>query len=197
MTDANISMKLAERLKIESTERDGGLYKIDLLLGHGFNTTTPSAGMVSFWASGRALHGDGDVKLYVCPGKHLGRSNCEAMIKGMAQGHASAVCVACGTVWKAEELIGEVCYRLIPQRWAQVLAKWVRALDLDTDIRIIYPPDDIRTSAALEQARDRGGELLERDRGRRATRSYPARNILKDLNSGADLEGRILSFIRS
>lgn len=191
------SMKLANQLKEKMNEREGGKYKIDLLLGHGFSTRNPSTGMISFWDSGRALHGDGDSKLYVCPGKHLGRSNCEAIIKGYAQGHNDAVCTACGTRWKSGDLIGEICYRLIPQRWAQVLTKWVRALDMDADIRIIYPPDDIRTSAAIEQDRQHGGELLEKARTKRATRSYPARNIMKDVTAGADLEGRILSFIRS
>lgn len=189
--------KLANKLEEKSKEREGGRYKIDLLLGHGFSTRAPSTGMISFWDSGRALHGDGDTKLYVCPGRSLKRNNCEAVIKGFAQGHYDAVCVACGTSWKPEDLIGEICYRLIPERWAQVLGKWVRALDMDTDIRVIYPPDDIRTSAALEQDRQRGGELLERARAKRATRSYPARNILKDITAGADLETRILSFIRS
>jgi hypothetical protein len=68
---------------------------------------------------------------------------------------------------------------------------------MDTDVRIIYPPDDIRTSAALEQDKSRGGELLEKARSKRAVRSYPARNILKDVTAGADLEGRLLAFIRS
>jgi len=191
------SMRLANQLKATMNDRDGGRYKIDLLFGHGFSTRNPSTGMISFWDSGRALHGDGDTKLYVCPGKHLERSECEAIIKGLAQGHDHAICVVCGTKWKSADLIGEICYRLIPQNWAKVLTKWIRALDLDTDVRIIYPPDDIRTSAALEQDRQRGGELLERARSRRATRSYPARNIMKDLSAGADLEGRILAFIRS
>jgi len=196
MTPEN-SMRLANQLKETMNDREGGRYKIDLLLGHGFSTRNPSTGMISFWDSGRALHGDGDTKLYVCPGKHLSRSDCEAIIKGLAQGHDHAICVACGTKWKSAELIGEICYRLTPHNWAKVLVKWVRVLDMDTDVRIIYPPDDIRTSAALEQDKSRGGELLEKARSKRAVRSYPARNILKDVTAGADLEGRLLAFIRS
>jgi len=196
MTPAN-SMKLATQLKEKMNDREGGRYKIDLLLGHGFSTRNPSTGMISFWDSGRALHGDGDTKLYVCPGKFLERSECETIIKGLAQGHDHAICVACGTNWKSAELIGEICYRLVPQNWAKVLVKWIRALDMDTDVRIIYPPDDIRTSAVLEQERSRGGELLEKARSKRATKSYPAKSIMKDVNAGADLEARMLAFVRS
>jgi hypothetical protein len=193
--DAPLAEKLAQRLLKESPEREGARYKIDLLLASGFSLQKPSAGIISLWESGRALHGDGDTKLYVCPGRHLGVNECEAIIPGLAQGHDSAVCAKCGRLWKSSELIGEVGYRLLPPKWADVFLRWLQRLDMEADLRIIYPPDDIRTLAAREQERQRGGELMEPARARRATRAYPLKNLIKDTSAGAGIHDRILAFV--
>lgn len=174
----------------ESKKREGAKYKIDLLLGRDFSLRKPSTGVISWWESGRALHGDGDTKLYLCPG-------CETMIHSTAQGHDSAVCRKCGKVWPSGDLVGEMLYRLETQKWSEVLLKWFLKLEMQADIRIIYPPDDIRSMAAREQDRQMGGEILERGRERRATRVYPLRNIIKDTSAGADLQGRFLAFLRA
>lgn len=181
----------------DTKQREGARYKIDLLLASGWSTQRPSAGMISLWESGRALHGEGDTKLYVCPGKHLGRNECDAIIPGLGLGYDSAVCPKCGVLWKSGELIGEYAYRLDMNRWAEVLYRWFRKLGMEADIRIIYPPDDIRSLSAIEQERQRGGDLLEPARARRATRVYPLRNIIKDTTAGADLQGRFLAFVRA
>lgn len=197
MNEEQVHHHLAEKLLGEMNEREGAVYKIDLLLASGFSTRRPSAGMISFWDSGRALHGDGDTKLYVCPGKYKGINDCESVIRGFAQGHTNAVCARCGGVWKSADLIGEIAYRLEITKWADVLLKWYRKLDMQADIRIIYPPDDIRSLAAREQDKQMGGELMEPARGRRATRAYPQRNIIKDTSTGADLHGRLVAFLRA
>jgi hypothetical protein len=186
------------RLRNDEVEkRRAAKFKIDLIFGKGFSTQKPSAGGVVFLESGRALHGEGDVKLYLCPGRHLKITDCEAFISSAAQGAEQAVCVKCGKIWKSEELIGEVFYKLSPPKWAEVLAGWFRKLDSQADVRIIYPPDDIRALAAIEQEKPRGGDLLDPARTRRATRVYPLENIMKDLSTGADLTTRMLAFVRA
>lgn len=188
--------QLAEKVKRESKESEGAKYKVDLLLGSGFSTRRASTGMISFWESGRALHGDGDVKLYLCPGKvRNGDADCAALIHGYALGHTSAICATCGTAWKPESLIGEFFYRLSPQKWAEVLATWFQKFEYQADIRIIYPPDDIRSVALAEQEKQRGGDLLDPARQRRAIRAYPMMHILKDIGAGADLTKRMLAFV--
>lgn len=197
LTEDQVAGKLASRIKENIEKRPGGKYKIDLILGSGFSTLKPSAGIICFLESGRALHGDGDTKLYICPGKHLNQNDCEAFIAGFAQGHEEAVCARCGRTWKSGQLIGEVCYRLTVQNWAVVLANWFRKLDMQADVRIIYPPDDIRSAAVREQEKAHGGDLLDPARARRATRAYPMTNIIKDVSTGADLTARMLAFVRS
>lgn len=191
-----VSPALADRMKVEASEREGARYKIDLLLGSKFSLRRPSHGMISFWESGRALNGDGDTKLYLCPGKtRNGDTDCGSFIHGHALGHTSAVCVECGAHWKSESLVGEFFYRLEPPKWAEVLAKWFEKLEFQADIRIIYPPDDIRSLAMTEQEKQRGGDLLDPARSRRAIRAYPMLNILRDIGAGADLTKRMLAFV--
>ncbi len=186
-----------DELKKEKALRSSAKYKLDLLFGKGFSIHKPSAGLICFFGSGRALHGDGDTRLYICPGKQLRKADCDAFIPDYAQSHETAVCTKCGNLWRAEQLIGEVCYRLTPQKWAEVLATWFRKLESQADIRIIYPPDDIRSAAVREQEKTHGGELLEHARSTRATRAYPLENIMKDLAGGADLTARMLAFVRA
>jgi hypothetical protein len=195
LDNPEVSDRLAKQLLKESPEREGARYKIDLLLASDFSLQKPSAGIISLWESGRALHGDGDTKLYVCPGRHLGINECEAIIPGLAQGHDSSVCANCGRLWKASELIGEIGYRLPPPKWADVFLRWMHRLNMEADLRIIYPPDDIRSLAAREQERQRGGELMEPARARRATRVYPLKNLIKDTSAGAGIHDRILAFV--
>lgn len=185
------------RVRKELEKRDGAPYKIELQLASGFSITKPSAGLICFFGSGRALHGDGDTRLYICPGRELKVADCSAFIPDIGQGPETAVCGNCGNTWKNDQLIGEVLYRLPVQKWAIVLATWFRKLNSQADVRIIYPPDDIRSKALLEQEKQRGGELLESARAKRAIRVYPLKNIMTDLGAGADLTNRMLAFVRA
>lgn len=170
-------------------------YKLDLQLASGFSLRAPSAGIVSFWESGRKFHGGGDAKMYLCPGKELGISTCEAFIPDTGQGYGLGICPTCGTGWKSKQLIGEIAYRVTPQKWAEILMHWYLKLDLNADIRIKYPPDDIRSIALKEQNKQMKGDLLQPGRRRRAVRIYPLRNIIKDTSAGSDLYARILAFV--
>ena len=68
---------------------------------------------------------------------------------------------------------------------------------MDADIYLKYHPTDIRYKAALELARNRGGEELAKARKRRGLHIYPLRNIINDTKHGSDLYKRIRIFINA
>jgi hypothetical protein len=100
--------------------------------------------------------------------------------------------------WKPEQLIGQTFYRLPIERWSEVLYRWYQRLSLDADIRVKYHYDDIRAVAGLEQEKELRGEKLGRARStvRRPPKVYPLEYIASDVSAGADLQKRILAFLR-
>lgn len=174
-------------------------YKLEVMFHNARSMKDAFAGAVTFWESGTKLHGGGDAKMYLCPGKERKGNGCTAFIHDASHGLTFLVCSSCGQLWKTEEVFGEVFYRLPIQKWADVLTTWFMKLNMDADIRIKYARDDIRSVAMKEQERDRGGELLGKVRSdaRRSTSVYPLKNIIKDTNAGADLRGRILAYLKA
>ena len=170
-------------------------YKVDVQFASKYSTLKPSAGIVSFWESGKKFHGGGDCKLYICPGKDKGMNECSSFIPEISQGYGHLLCPSCQKVWKGEEVVGEVGYRLTSQGWTDVLLRWFLRLGMNADLRIKYPPDDVRSVSSREQDKQMMGDLLHPSRARRATRIYTLGSIIKDTSNGADLRSRILAFI--
>lgn len=180
-------------------------YKLEVHFGKGRTCmTAPYAGAITCWLSGTKLHGGGDEKMYECPGE-----GCGALITPKALGHSPVkgdseprmvpvgYCGECGSTWPADQLVGERFYRLTNQNWAYAILKTFRRLEMDADIYSKYHPTDIRYKAAMEVARDRGGEEIAQARRNRGLHIYPLRNIINDTKHGADLYGRIRAFISS
>jgi len=184
-------------------ERGLAKYKLEVTFTNERSMHRPFGGTVTWWESGTKLHGGGDSKLYVCDNNssfpHLERRGCGAMLPDSANGLNFIVCPRCGVMWRNEEVVGEVWYKLTMQKWADVMLRWFTRLEHNADIRIKYARDDIRTAAMLEQERNRGGELLRkvRDPERRASSTYPLANIIRDTSAGADLRGRILAYLQA
>lgn len=174
-------------------------YKLEVMFGDDRSMHRPFSGSISFWESGSKLHGGGDSKLYVCDSVVPGREarGCGAFIPDSANGLNFIVCPKCNTMWRNEEIVGEIWFRLTMHKWAEVLLKWFQRLEHNADIRLKYARKDIRSVAEREQDHQMGGELLEkaRDPESRATAIYPLANIIKDTAAGADLYGRILAFL--
>jgi hypothetical protein len=170
-------------------------YKIEILFGSGLSMNKPSVGAVSFWESGSKFHGGGDAKLYMCPGAKLGKSDCTQLIPDSANGYGHLVCPKCGSVWKGDDVIGEVFARMSMQHWSELILYYFNKMSHNADIRIKYPPDDIRSIAMQEQYKDLGGERLGDARRKRAVAIYPLRNIITDTSNGADLLGRFYAFL--
>jgi len=181
-------------------------YKLEVQFGK--NRTSkgfPFAGVLSCWVSGSKLHGGGDEKMYECPNKQ-----CRAWILPSDLGHSVVkdekgnpsevpvgYCGGCGSVWPAEQLIGERFLKLTEQHWAQAILQIFVRLEMNADIYLKYSPEDVRYKAMMEMARNRGGEEIAKARRLRGLNIYPLRNIIKDTKHGAPLYGRIRAFINA
>lgn len=172
-------------------------YKIEILFSKGYTNNQPSVGAVSFWESGSKFHGGGDTIMHICPGKELKINTCEAFIPDDSHDKGLLICGQCGKLWKGEQVYGQIFARLLPRDWAKLLFKYFVKLNMNADIRIKYHPEDIRSAAAKEQEKQHMGDLLGKVRERRYVRIYPLRNLIKDISAGADLEGRLLAFIKA
>lgn len=160
-------------------------YKIELLVASDYRSGQPFVGALSIWESGAKLHGGGDTKVYECPGKELGKSNCTGLIGDSSQGYGHLVCPDCREVWQGPQVIGERIARLSKEKWAGVLYKTYVRVGHNADIRLKRPRFDIRAAAAAEQEKQRGGDVLRRARSLE-TVIYPLVNIIKDVSAGAD-----------
>lgn len=191
----------AKRKALDELLNDNQLakYKLEVMFRRDRSVHHPFPGVVSFWESGTKLHGGGDSKLYLCPSKDLGKGTCEAFIPDTANGLNHIVCPTCGSLWKGSEVFGEVFYRLPVQKWSEVLLRWFQRLEHNADIRIKFAKDDIRSVALAEQEKQMMGEILTKARSaqRRMIYTYPLKNIIKDTAAGADLQARILAFLKA
>ena len=173
-------------------KRISASYKIEIQFGKDRSMWKPFHGVMSLLLSGTKLNGGGDEKLYVCP-----RDDCKGIVFPDDRVGLSVVCRSCEMLWPERKLVGEIFLNLTAQNWAKALVTWFGRLEQKADIYLKYHPTDIRYQASIEQERQKGGELLNRARNKRGLHIYPLRNIIKDTESGADLEGRFFAFINS
>jgi hypothetical protein len=192
-----LANKIQAMAKILKDDKIKAKYKLELIFGKARSLHRPTPGIVTFWENGTKLHGGGDVKLYLCPGKRLKFNDCEKLIPELANEQGTLVCPSCGNIWKGEAVIGELMYNLPMQKWADVIYTHFRHLEYHCDIYLKHAPDDIRSTALAqkERATFRGSTRLEKIRAVRARHIYPLRNIIKDVSAGADLLGRIHKFL--
>jgi hypothetical protein len=170
-------------------------YKIELFFSHRRTGRAPTPGAISLWESGAKLHGGGDCKIYLCPSKAQKMGDCNGIIPDAAQGYGHLVCPNCKKVWKGSQVHGEIFARLTTQDWARLLYKYFVRLGHNCDIYVKVPKVDIRKAAALEQARQLRGEKLTVARTKRDVYIYPLRNIIKEVNAGADVLGRFRALL--
>ena len=187
-------MKAIDLLSAEAREGKAK-YKIELFFTSARSMQKPTPGVLSFWESGAKMHGGGDTKLYICPGKYKKINECSAFIPDSGNASAILFCPKCGTSWKGPDVIGEHIARLGIQDWANLLALYYVRLEHDADIYVKHAKDDIRTTTMLEQARNRGGEVLAKVRERRALVIYPLSRIIKDTSAGASLTDRFKALL--
>lgn len=162
-------------------------YKLEVMFGSQRSNMAPTPGALSFWESGAKLHGGGDTKVYLCPGKSVGKSECEGIIPDASTGYGFLVCPVCNTVWNGPEVTGEILARLTMQNWAVLIHKYFVKFGHNADIYVRHSKEDLHNKVPLEQERNLGGELLDKARSRRVKYIYPLKNIIRDTSNGADL----------
>lgn len=174
-----------------------GKYKIEIMFSSKRSVTQPSPGILSIWESGSKLHGGGDAKVYFCPGKETGEGICDSIIPFDNVNYGHALCPKCKTVWKGEQLKGEIMGRWTMQTWATKLVKYFHDLGCSADIYVKQPKADIRKAAALEQEKQMHGDALIVARRATYRYIYPLKRILADTQAGSDLHGRFHTFLKS
>ena len=184
-------------------EKDLAKYKLEVMFSHRHTGRAPTPGTVTWWESATKLHGGGDAKLYMCDNgsdfPELEGTGCKGVIPDNASGLNFVVCPHCGKLWKPEQMVGEVFYRLPLEKWADVLLAWYQKLEMRADIRIKYARMSVRDAQRQEEERGLRGELLNKARSieQRSVYIYPLKNIIRDTSAGADLRGRILAMLKA
>lgn len=175
-------------------EQGKAKYKIELMFGRARSLRKPTPGMLTFWESGMRLHGGGDTKMYICPGKTRRRNECEAFIPMSANGYGFLICPECQMRWTGDDVFGEIGCVLSMADWSRAILKHFIRLGHNADIYVKMSRGDIRALALLEQQRQHKGEklALARDRPRYI---YPLKNLIKDCSAGSDLLKRLYAFL--
>lgn len=195
---AEVSKRAESLKKVLADPKVNAKYKIEVMFGKARGAVDkPTPGMVSFWLNGSKFHGGGDEKLYICPGRSLKKSDCEAIMPAFSNTADGSICPACGSSWTSESTIGEYMFNLPMRKWAEVLHRYFRNFECNSDIYLKYAPLDIRsvTRAQAEKTTWAGSKKLANTRDKRAKMIYPLSNIIKDINAGADLEKRFYAFL--
>lgn len=196
--ESAVFVKKAEAMaKLLSNKKVVAKYKLEILFGAARSTREATAGALTFWASGSKLHGGGDDKIYLCPGRSLKVNDCQAPLLSDYNAGGQIVCPTCGNLWKSEVCVGELFFKLTMRGWADVIHRYFRLFDCDCDIYLKHARDDIRSIALAQSKRQtwKGSQQLDKARNERARYIYPLHNIVQDTNAGADLLARFYAFL--
>lgn len=196
----------AENRKSQEEMEKKADYKIQIWFRSDRSMRHPIAYTLSFWESGKRLHGGGDEMMYLCrrhveapkiapfevafsKKEHLGPKGCDGFIPGGLLSAGIVVCPNCHTRHDTTHIGDSIFYRQPVQKVAETLAYWWRKMDCNADIYAKYRPDDPRTMMMSQNycprtAREKKGLTI-----------YPLPNILKDTMNGASVESRFKAFI--
>jgi hypothetical protein len=189
---------IAEMRRLEDEHRASehiAKFKIEVMFTSVFSVTKPVPGVISFWESGSKLHGGGDTIIHFCPGKRLGKNDCDHYIPDPAHGYGFLVCPKCHNVWKGDRVHGQILYRLHVQQWAEVIEQHYRKLDMNCDIVIKYHRADIRGAMRARFVQD--SLEVVRSNPKRLKRIYTLKALMQDMSAGASLYDRIYAFVRA
>lgn len=200
-------METENTKQIFSGEQEAhGRYKIQINFGPGRSSLKDFNAALTFWESGNHFHGGGDGGAYLCldrlaiekfrpqesyafyvdvlKGKVEGHG-CGRPIQEAAMGGGAAYCDHCKKAINALNLVNLLYFRGTTSGLADAVADiYRRGFNSDADIYCKYDATDIRY---LSMHKEKGAEEAHRLRG---LVIYPQGRILKDLSSGATLEGR-------
>lgn len=174
-----------------------GRYKLELTFGPDRSQTKPFVGQLQFFESGAYLSGQGDVKIYICPGKHLGRNECSAPIPSDCNQFNIAFCQKCGSRWSSEEIYGEVYGKHDIDNWARLLEIYFERFNRDCDIYIRFSHVGVQAAAAKEQKSSMtGGEVMQGAYDKVDQAIYPLGRIVQD-SGGEGVHSLFKAFLRA
>jgi len=183
-------------------------YKIQIWFRSDRSMHKPIAYTLSFWESGKRLHGGGDEMMYVCRRhadapkiapfeianvsriKNITEKGCDKLIPGgLLDTSGLVVCPHCGIRHRSDQVGDSIFYRTSIDQAARILVTWWRKMECNADIYAKYSPQDPRTVMMLQNYNPRVA------REKKGLTIYPLENILKDTMSGATVESRFKAFI--
>ena len=179
-------------------------FKIQIWFRSERSLRKPVAFSLSFWESGKRLHGGGDEMMFVCRrhasspklqpfdvamSKKKTVRGCDGLIPGALADSGVIVCPHCHVRHRPEQIGDSIFYRTSINQAADILAKWWRQTGGRADLYAKYNPNDPRSIMMAHNydyrtAREKKGLTI-----------YPLQNILKDTLNGASLESRFKAFI--
>jgi hypothetical protein len=181
-------------------------YKLQVNFGPNRSMQKDFTAALTFWSSGKFFHGGGDDQLYLCLNrlklqelkaddshlfyldviqKKVDGHGCGLLIPSESINHGAAYCDNCKRMIVAENLVNVFYFKGMVEELSVLTAEiFRRTLDSNADIYCKYDPTDIRYTA---MQKTKGSEEAHRLRG---LLIYPLGRILKDISTGATLEGR-------
>lgn len=185
-------------------------HKIQVTFGPNRSGLKDFKALVTLWESGKHFHGGGDAHMYTCLDHRIFENDSTTppsalpLFRRLAKertdrgcGHPItdadmrgpiAMCPNCKNMIPQIYLLGQIPHYGSAQDLAELVAILFHKLNDDADIYCKYDKADIRyemqkSSHGLEQAQKLRGLFI-----------YPMSRIMKDIASGASLEGRFKAF---
>lgn len=195
----------SENIKAAEEAAKKSKFKIQVWFRSDRSLTKPIAYSLSFWESGKRLHGGGDEMMFICR-RHANEKKlspferalapsasergCDSLIPGdLAQDTGIVVCPHCNVAHRLDQIGDSIFYRSTIDQAAETLAWWWRKIGSNADIYAKYSPTDPRT---VMMSRNYDARTAREKKG---LTIYPLQNILKDILSGSSLESRFRAFI--
>lgn len=205
-----ISPELLDRIKTEvakgkDEQEKMAEYKIQIVFSSDRSIAKPVSFSLSFWESGKRLHGGGDEMMFICrrhadaprvtpkdivvPNAKATERGCDGLISGGLTQGGILVCPHCHTKHTTDQVGDSVFYRCTSDQAAHILAHWWRKLGHKADLYSKFTPTDPRTIAM----RDTYG--WQKARELRGLTIYPLARIIEDTSVGATVESRFKAFL--
>jgi len=204
-----LEQKIAEENKKSAEEMAKKAdYKIQIWFRSERSINRPLTYSLSFWESGKRLHGGGDEMMYICRRHKTAQAatpfevanvlnktersvtGCNGLIPGeLVQPEGLIVCPHCMLKHKSTDIGDSILFRTTIDEAATVLETWWNRLKGNADIYAKYSPTDPRTVMMYKEydhrvAREKKGLTI-----------YPLKNILKDTLAGSSIHSRFKAFI--